>query len=466
MTNEDAVPPANLPQTAAERDIAYQIHPVTNLKAHEANGPFILESGSGVRVTGADGVAYIDGMAGLWCASLGFKEPRLAQAAMAQMERLPYESIFAGRSHNPAIELAEALVRRAPPPLAKVMFQSSGSEAIDTAVKLVWYYHQAIGKPAKRKIIARRRGYHGTSIASVSVTGQEVLHKGFGLPLPGFLHLESPHYYREALPGESEEEFSTRRAQELEALILQEDPNTIGAFFAEPVMGAGGVILPPAGYFEKIQAVLRKYGVLFVVDEVICGFGRTGRYWGSQTFDLSPDMLVCAKALTAAYFPMSAVLMTDAIYRAVADQSDRIGAFAHGYTMSGHPVGAAVALETLRIYDEDDILGHVAAVGPMLQDGLRHFADHPLVGDVRGVGLIAGLEFMADPAAKTPFAPDLKVSIRVMDAVRRRGVLLRALGDALACSPPLIIQEDEVATLLAAVKGALDEVYADLRQGA
>lgn len=456
---------ANLPKTVSERDIAYHVHPVTNLRAHEKNGPFVLESGDGVFVTDANGASYIDGMAGLWCASLGFKEPRLARAAMAQMERLPYESIFAGRSHSPVVDLAEALVARAPGELAKVMFQSSGSEAVDTAVKLVWYYHQAIGKPAKRKIIARRRGYHGTGIASASVTGQEPLHRGFGLPLPGFLHVESQHYYREAFAGESEEAFSARRAQELEALILQEDPNTVGAFFAEPVMGAGGVILPPAHYFEKIQAVLRKYDILLVADEVICGFGRTGRYWGSQTFDLSPDLLVCAKALTAAYFPMSAVLMTEPIYQAVADQSDRLGAFAHGYTMGGHPVGAAVALETLRIYDEDDILGHVAKVGPRLQEGFRALADHPLVGDVRGVGLIAGVEFMADPASKTPFDPSRKVSIRVMDAVRRRGVLLRALGDSLACSPPLIIQEHEIETLLSAVRSGLDEVHADIRRG-
>lgn len=455
---------ANLPQTAAERDVAYHIHPVTNLRVHEKNGPFILESGSGVFVTDVDGQSYIDGMAGLWCASLGFKEPRLARAAMAQMERLPYEAIFAGRSHNPAIDLAEALVARAPGALAKVMFQSSGSEAIDTAVKLVWYYHQAIGRPAKRKIIARRRGYHGTGIASASVTGQDPMHKGFGLPLPGFLHVESQHYYREALPGETEEAFSERRAQELEALILQEDPHTVGAFFAEPVMGAGGVIPPPRGYFEKIQAVLRKYDVLLVADEVICGFGRTGRYWGSQTYDLSPDMLVCAKALTAGFFPMSAVLMTDPIYQAVADQSDRLGALAHGYTMAGHPVGAAVALETLRIYDEDDILGRVASVGPLLQAGIRRLAEHPMVGDTRGVGLIAGLEFMADPVTKTPFDPKLKVSVRVMDAVRRRGVLLRAMGDSLVCSPPLIIVEDEINTLLQALEGGLDEVYAEVRQ--
>lgn len=452
--------------TAAEKDVAYQIHPVTNLRVHESSGPLILASGSGVRVTDVDGNNYIDGMAGLWCAALGFKEPRLAQAAMRQMELLPYESIFASRSHNPAINLAEVLVARAPAPLTKVMFQSSGSEAVDTAVKLVWYFQQAIGKPAKRKIIARRRSYHGTSIASASVTGQESLHKGFGLPLRGFLHVGSPHFYREGLPGETEAEFSERRAQELEALILQEDPNTVGAFFAEPVMGAGGVILPPAGYFEKIQAVLKKYDILFVVDEVICGFGRTGRYWGSQTYDLVPDLLVCAKALTAAYFPMSAVLVSDKVYQPIADQSDKLGAFAHGYTMGGHPVGAAVALETLRIYDEDDILGHVQNVGPLLQAGLRELAGHPLVGNVRGVGLIAALEFMADPETRTPFDPRLKVSIRVMDALRRRGVLLRALGDALACSPPLIINADDVQILVASLKAALDEVHAWVREQA
>jgi 4-aminobutyrate--pyruvate transaminase len=455
---------AKISNTAAARDIAYQIHSVTNLRLHESLGPLILESGQGVRVCDIDGKSYIDGMAGLWCAALGFNEPRLADAAMRQMQRLPYQSTFAHRSNEPAIDLAEALIARAPVPMSKVLFQSSGSEAIDAAIKLVWYYHEAIGAPKKRKVIGRKRGYHGTSIASASLSGQDPLHRGFGIPLSGFLHTTSSHFYRDGLPGESEEAFATRLARELEDLILQEDPSTIGGFFAEPIMGAGGVIMPPATYFEKIQAVLKKYDILFVADEVICGFCRTGNYWGSQTFRLSPDLLTCAKALSAAYFPMSAVMMTEKIYQAIADQSAKLGVFAHGYTMGGHPVGAAVALAAMKIYEEDEILDHVREVGPVLQAGLRRFEDHPLVGNVRGIALIGALEFMADPKTKLPFDPSLKVSGKVMDSLRRQGILLRALGDSLVCAPPLIIGVDEIESIIAALSVALDEVYAWTRQ--
>jgi 4-aminobutyrate---pyruvate transaminase len=455
---------AEISNTAAARDIAYQIHSVTNLRLHESLGPLILESGKGVRVVDIDGKSYIDGMAGLWCAALGFNEPRLADAAMRQMQRLPYQSTFAHRSNEPAIDLAEALIARAPVPMSKVLFQSSGSEAIDTAIKLVWYYQEAVGAPKKRKVIGRKRGYHGTSIASASLSGQDPLHRGFGIPLSGFLHIGSPHFYRDGLPGESEEAFATRLARELEDLILQEDPSTIGGFFAEPIMGAGGVIMPPATYFEKIQAVLKKYDVLFVVDEVICGFCRTGNYWGSQTYRLSPDLLTCAKALSAAYFPMSAVMMTERIYQAIADQSAKLGVFAHGYTMGGHPVGAAIALEAIKIYDEDKILDHVREVGPILQAGLRRLEGHPLVGNARGIALIGALEFMADPKTKTPFDPSLKISVKVMDSLRRQGILLRALCDSLVCAPPLIIGPEDIESIIAALAVALDEVYAWSRQ--
>ena len=448
-----------LPETLAGRDIAYVVHPATNLRLHETVGPLIIERGEGVRIVDTKGQSYIDGMAGLWCASLGFDEPRLTEAATRQMRQLPYQSTFAHRSNEPSIALADALIARAPVPMSKVIFQSSGSEAIDTAIKLVWYYHEATGAPNKRKVIGRKGGYHGTSIAAASLSGQEHMHRGFGLPLPGFLHTGSPHFYREGMPGETEETFASRRAQELEELILREDPATIGAFFAEPIMGAGGVILPPATYFEKMQAVLRRYNILFVADEVICGFCRTGNYWGSQTYKLNPDLLACAKALSAAYFPISAVMMTDRIFQGMAEHSNKLGAFGHGYTMGGHPVGAAVALEALRIYDEDRILEHVRKVGEVLQSGLRRFAHHPLVGNVRGIGLIGALEFMADPKSKKPFDPALKVPVKVMDALRRQGVLLRALGDSLACSPPLIISTEEIEVMMSALSVALDEVY-------
>ena len=458
--------PSTLSDTLASRDIAHVVHAATNLRLHESVGPMIIDSGSGVRIVDTEGRSYIDGMAGLWCASLGFDEPRLAEAATRQMRRLPYQSTFAHRSNEPSIALADALVARAPVPMSKVIFQSSGSEAIDTAIKLVWYYHEATGNPAKRKVIGRQGGYHGTSIASASLSGQEHMHHGFGLPLPGFLQTGSPHFYREALPGETAEDFATRRANELEELIVREDPATIGAFFAEPIMGAGGVILPPATHFEKIQAVLKRHDILLVADEVICGFCRTGNYWGSQTYRLEPDLLTCAKALSAAYFPISAVMMNDKVYQGIAEQSAKLGALGHGYTMGGHPVGAAVALEALRIYDEDHILDRVRNTAPVLQAGLRRFENHPLVGNVRGIGLIGALEFMADPKSRTPFDATLKVSVKVMDALRRQGVLLRALGDSLVCSPPLIISGEDIEVMMSALAVALDEVYGWTRQQA
>ena len=458
--------PSTLSDTLASRDIAHVVHAATNLRLHESVGPMIIDSGSGVRIVDTEGRSYIDGMAGLWCASLGFDEPRLAEAATRQMRRLPYQSTFAHRSNEPSIALADALVARAPVPMSKVIFQSSGSEAIDTAIKLVWYYHEATGNPAKRKVIGRQGGYHGTSIASASLSGQEHMHHGFGLPLPGFLQTGSPHFYREALPGETAEDFATRRANELEELIVREDPATIGAFFAEPIMGAGGVILPPATYFEKIQTVLKRHDILLVADEVICGFCRTGNYWGSQTYRLEPDLLTCAKALSAAYFPISAVMMNDKVYQGIAEQSAKLGALGHGYTMGGHPVGAAVALEALRIYDEDHILDRVRNTAPVLQAGLRRFENHPLVGNVRGTGLIGALEFMADPKSKTPFDAALKVSVKVMDSLRRQGVLLRALGDSLVCSPPLIISGEDIEVMMSALAVALDEVYGWTQQQA
>ena len=458
--------PSTLSDTLASRDIAHVVHAATNLRLHESVGPMIIDSGSGVRIVDTEGRSYIDGMAGLWCASLGFDEPRLAEAATRQMRRLPYQSTFAHRSNEPSIALADALVARAPVPMSKVIFQSSGSEAIDTAIKLVWYYHEATGNPAKRKIIGRQGGYHGTSIASASLSGQEHMHHGFGLPLPGFLQTGSPHFYREALAGETVEAFATRRANELEDLIVREDPATIGAFFAEPIMGAGGVILPPATYFEKIQAVLKRHDILLVADEVICGFCRTGNYWGSQTYRLEPDLLTCAKALSAAYFPISAVMMNDKVYQGIAEQSAKLGALGHGYTMGGHPVGAAVALEALRIYDEDHILDRVRNTAPVLQAGLRRFENHPLVGNVRGTGLIGALEFMADSKSRTPFDAALKVSVKVMDALRRQGVLLRALGDSLVCSPPLIISGEDIEVMMSALAVALDEVYGWTQQQA
>ena len=286
---------------------------------------------------------------------MGFDNERLVQAAANQMRKLPFYHAFTAKSHEPMIDLAEMLIARAPVPMSKVFFANSGSEANDSAIKMVWYLNNALGRPKKKKIIGRLKGYHGITIGSASLTGLPANHRSFDVPLPGFIHTMTPHFYHGALPGESEDDFATRCADELEKLILAEGPDTVAAMWAEPIMGAGGVILPPRGYFPKIQAVLRKYDVLLVADEVICGFWRTGNYWGSQTLDIEPDILVCAKALSSSYLPISAVMVNDTVFQALAQESHAIGTFGHGFTYSGHPVPAAVAIETLKIYDEMEI---------------------------------------------------------------------------------------------------------------
>ena len=449
--------------SAQARDIAYQVHPQTNLRLHQTEGPLVVERGDGAYVFDDSGKRYLEGMAGLWCASLGFSERRLAEVAYEQMKTLPYYHTFNGRSHPASIDLAEKLIEIAPVRMSKVLFQSSGSEANDTAIKLVWYYHNAIGKPKKKKIIGRTKGYHGTTAASVSLSGQALMHADFDLPLDRFRHTEQPHYYKLAEEGESEEAFASRMAERLESLILAEGPDTCAAFFAEPVQGAGGVIVPPPTYFEKVQAVLKKYDMLFVADEVICGFGRTGARWGSETFGLEPDMLTCAKALSASYMPISALMISEAVFDAMVAESDKIGIFGHGYTYSGHPVTSAVALETLRIYEERDVLGHVRRVAPYFQSKIAALAEHPLVGDVSGVGLLAGLEIVRDKRTRESFDPAAKIGERIQGAALRHGLISRALGDRLALCPPLIIGEAHVDEIAGAVRSALDDVWGEVR---
>ncbi|HYR00705.1 MAG TPA: aspartate aminotransferase family protein [Casimicrobiaceae bacterium] len=450
---------------AARRDLAYHLHPSTNLRQVESEGPLVIARGEGVYVFDEHGNRYLEGMAGLWCASLGFSERRLAEAAYRQMTELPFYHAFAGKVPSIATELAEKLVSMAPPGLARVIFANSGSEANDTAIKLVWYYNNAIGRPEKKKIIGRHKGYHGMTVAAASVTGLAFAHGDFDLPRGRFLHTGCPHHYRFGRPGESEEAFASRLATELDELIVREGPGTVAAFFAEPVMGAGGVMVPPATYFEKIQQVLKKHDVLFVVDEVICGFGRTGSMFGSQTFDLRPDILTCAKALTAGYLPMSATLVSRAIYDALLAQSDKLGVFGHGYTYSAHPVPAAVALETLRIYEERDIVGHVRKVGPRLQVGLRRLGEHPLVGEARGIGLIGALELVRDKGTRANFDPKAGIGAYLVKRAQHHGAILRNMaGDVIAFSPPLVITEAEIDSLLASTSRALDDTLATARE--
>ena len=454
------------PNSAAARDIASVLHPYTDLKTHQEQGPMIITRGEGVRVFDEAGKGYIESVAGLWCASLGFSNERLAKAAYDQMRKLPFYHSFTAKSHEPTIDLAEMLLARAPVPMSKVFFANSGSEANDSAIKMVWYYNNALGRTAKKKIIGRLKGYHGITIAAGSLTGLPNNHRSFDIPLPGFVHTMCPHHYHGAQEGESEEAFATRCAEELEKLILAEGPETVAAMWAEPVMGAGGVIIPPRTYFEKIQAVLRRHDVLLVADEVICGFGRTGNYWGSQTFGIEPDMITCAKALSSSYLPISAVMVNEKVFGVLADESHKIGTFGHGYTYSGHPVPAAVAIETLKIYDEIGLIEHARAVGAFMQTELRRrFADHELVGEVRGVGMVGALELVADRAARQNFDPKEKVGARISKLCEGHGVIARTLpNDTLAFSPPLIITQDEVTEMLDGVGRALDELAVQMRR--
>ncbi len=440
------------------RDVEALIHPYTNLARHRETGPLILERGKGVFIYDDRGRDYLDALAGLWCVSLGYNEERLVEAAARQMRQLPYSHIFAGRSHEPAIELAERLKEMSPFPASKVFFANSGSEANDTQIKLAWYYWNAHGKPQKKKIISRVRAYHGVTLASASLTGLANNHKGFDLPFAGILHADCPHAYRFAEPGESEEDFATRLASNLEALIEREGPDTIAAFVAEPIMGAGGVIIPPATYFEKVQPILDRHDILLIDDEVICGFGRTGNDWGAQTFNMKPQTLSCAKALSSGYLPISAMIMNEPMYQAMLDQSRAIGTFGHGFTYSAHPVAAAVAIETLNIYRERAIFAHVRKVAPQFLKRLHALADHPLVGEARGTGLLGAVELVADRTTRAPFPADKFVGQACANFAQEEGLCVRALlSDRIAFCPPLIISEQEINELFDRFERALNK---------
>jgi 4-aminobutyrate---pyruvate transaminase len=453
------------PNSIEARDIANVLHPYTNAVVHEKEGPMVISGGDGIYVIDADGNRYIEGLGGLFCASLGFSEQRLVEAAYRQMKTLPFYHSFGGKSHETAVELAERLIALAPIPMSKVFFANSGSEANDTAMKIVWYYHNAIGKPKKKKIISRIRAYHGVTIASASLTGLPNNHRDFDLPIQGVLHTDCPGHYRYGQPGESPEAFATRCAESLEQLILREGPDTIGAFIAEPLMASGGCIVPPPTYYEKIQTVLRKYDILLIADEVICGFGRLGTMFGCEIFGMKPDMMTMAKQLSAAYQPISALMINEKIYAAIRSQSGTIGTFGHGFTYGGHPVATAVALETLKIYEERDIVGHVKSIAPGFQAKLRALGSHPLVGEARGMGLIGTLELVRDKATKEPFDPALGVAAYAGRRAQAHGVITRALGDTVNLCPPLIITAEQIDDLIGRIANALDDTQKWLEAG-
>jgi 4-aminobutyrate--pyruvate transaminase len=442
----------------AARDVETLVHPYTNLASFRETGPLVIERARGVYVYDTEGKSYIEGMAGLWCTALGYGNEELVEVAAEQMRKLSFAHLFTGRSHDPAIELAEKLKEIAPVPISKVFFCNSGSEANDTQIKLVWYLNNALGRPQKKKIISRLKAYHGVTMAAASLTGLPANHRDFDLPLPGFLHAGCPHHYRFAQEGETEEAFATRLAAELEALILKEGPDTVAAFIAEPVMGAGGVIVPPPNYFEKVTAVCAKYDVFIVSDEVICGFGRLGTAFGCAKLNFVPHAISVAKALSSAYLPIAGVMIPEIMYQALLSESKKIGAFGHGFTYGGHPVSAAVALKAIEIYARDRIFEGAAARSPQFQARLAALNNHPLVGEARGLGLIGGVELVANKQTRQAFAASQGVGPRAVRFAEDEGLIVRAvMGDVLTLCPPLIITPAEIDDLFDRLGRALDK---------
>ena len=450
------------PTNAQMRDIENVLHPVTNLAVHREEGPLVIDRGEGIYLYGGDGRRYIEGLAGLWCAGLGFGNVEMAETAQRQMERLSYAHLFGGRSHEGAIALAETIKELLPEPMAQVFFACSGSEANDTQIKIAWHVANARGETARKKIISRRNAYHGVTIIAASATGIPRFHQDFDLPARNFFHVTSPHYWREAEAGESEREFSARLATELEETVEREEPETICAFIAEPIMGAGGVIHPPKGYFEAVNEVLARHGIAFIDDEVICGFGRTGNWFGAETYGMRPTSFSMAKQITSGYGPLSAVAINRETADILENQSRKIGLFAHGFTYGGHPVSTALGLKAIEIYRRDGVLEHVRRISPHFHMRAQEFADHPLVGEVRadGNGLIAGFELVADPDSKRPFHPVGAVGIQAMKNSAERGLLNRAIGDTLAFCPPMVITEQEIDEMFACFRRALDDTEA------
>lgn len=452
----------------AQMDRASTLHPFTPLRAFEEDetgGPRIVESGQGIRITDADGKTSIDGFAGLYCVNIGYGRTEVADAIGRQAHELAYYHCYAGHTTRELARLSQRLVELAPANMKKVFYGLSGSDANETQAKLVWHYHNLIGKPHKKKIIARERGYHGCSVVSGSMTGMGFYHAHMDLPVQNILHTGVPHHYWGAAPGESEIEFSRRRAAELESMILDEGPDTVGAFIGEPVLGTGGIIVPPEGYWDENQKVLKKYDVLLIADEVVTAFGRIGEWFGSARYGIEPDLITVAKGLTSAYAPLSAVLIGPRVADALSAHSDEIGAFSHGYTYSGHPICVAAANANLDVLEKDGIVARVAGLGDALRDTLAEaVADSPIVGEVRGVGMLAAIEFVADPASRVRFDASQKVGARISAACLDNGLIARAMphGDILGFAPPLITTREDMAEIASITRKSVASVCDEL----
>jgi L-2,4-diaminobutyrate transaminase len=454
----------------ADMDRNSFFHPMTDLKRYAAGeiaGPRIIEGAKGVHIFDSEGRRYLDGFGGLYCVNVGYGRTEVAEAIAEQARKLAYYHVYAGNSNEPSIRLADRLIRLAPKGMSKVYFGLSGSDANETSVKIVWYLNNVLGRPAKKKIVARHRAYHGATVMAGSLTGVEVFHKAFDLPIERVLRTTAPHHYWEAAPGTSEEAFSQKCAQDLEELIQREGPDTVAAFIGEPMLGSGGIVPPPAGYWAAIQAVLAKHDILLIVDEVVCGFGRLGSDFGSLHYGLKPDIMTLAKGLTSAYVPLSATIVGERVWEVLERGSDVFGPFAHGYTYSGHPIGTAAALANLDIVERENLAANATRVGKRILGRLhKGLDDHPLVGEVRGEGLLFAVEVVASKEPRQRFDPKLKIGARLSGLCLEKGLIGRAMpgGDILGFAPPLVISEAEADELVDITLRSVDELAAALRK--
>ena len=455
------MPDTTIPQSWEARAEAASFFGFTDLPSIHARGTVVLTHGTGPYVHDTNGKTYLDANSGLWNMVAGFDHPGLIEAAQAQYARFPGYHAFFGRMSDQTVQLSEKLVEVSPFERGKVFYTNSGSEANDTMVKMLWFLWAAEGQPERRKILTRKNGYHGVTSVSASMTGKPY-NSVFGLPLPGFVHLSCPHYWREGRPNETEAEFTARMAQELEDTITREGADTIAGFFAEPVMGAGGVIPPSEGYFQAIVPILRRHGIPIISDEVICGFGRTGSTWGCETYDFMPDAVISSKNLTAGFFPMGAVILGAELSERMQNAAEAIEEFPHGFTASGHPVGCAIALKAIDVVMNEGLMENVRTLTPRFEAGMAELAKHPHIGEWRGKGLMGALEAVRDKDTRTPFAADLSISERIANTCTDHGLICRPLGQSIVLCPPFIMTDAQMDEMFEKLEGALTQVFKEV----
>jgi len=437
-------------------DRDHLIHPVSAYRAHEARGVTVLESGRGMYLTDADGRELLDAFAGLWCVNVGYGQESIVEAAAAQMRKLPYATGYFDFGSEPAIRLAHRLAELAPPGLERVYFTLGGSDAVDSAIRFIVHYFNALGKPSKKQFIALERGYHGSSSLGSGLTGLPAFHRNFDVPRAWQHHLPSPYPYRSEA-GPDPQAVIARSVADLKAKVAELGADNVAAFFCEPIQGSGGVIVPPKGWLKAIREACAELDILFIADEVITGFGRTGPMFACEDEDVVPDLMTVAKGLTSGYAPMGAVLMSEAVYATLADAAPADVPIGHGFTYSGHPVSAAVGLEVLRLYTEGGVLANAQAVAPRFAAGLQRLADHPLVGDTRGRGLLGAIELVADKAGKRRFDPALRLPERLFEGGYRNRVIFRAFGDGvIGLAPALCCAADEMDMIFERIGTTLD----------